>query len=1179
MTKSISSALYLTFSLTTFSCLIPYTVEAQVTADGTTATTVNQVGNDFTIEQGDRIGDNLFHSFDEFSIPTLGSAVFNNANNVANIFSRVTGSNISNIDGLLGANGTANFYLINPNGIIFGENARLNLGGSFFAGTADSILFEENTEFSTSNPQGPPLLAVNIPIGLNFRDNPEEIRNRSFVQNSTGDFVGLEVATGQNLTLVGGDINFEVGAATARDGSIQLGGISEAGTVGINNDGSLNFSGNIAQANIDLNNTEIDVSGTAGGNIIVNARNIGLKDGAFVTGITEDFISGSENIQVGNITIIALENINIDNSLIINQVDFDRIGNTGDVNITTGSLSLINGAIVGNNTFGQGNAGSVKIFASDSVLIDGNNSDGIFSGFISRVGQGADGNVGGISINANTLSLKNQGQFDTRTFGQGNAGQIEISAIYLSAVNGAGINSSTFGQGDAGSIAINTDNIFLDNSFIVSGVGGNNASNIEIVGNGGNIEITTGSLNAINGSTIISSTLAQGNAGNITISAEDAVRIAGASDLEASGLGLTFSDSITAISSEVSLEAQGNGGNVYISASSLNIEDGAGISTNNLGNGIGGNINLDIRGNILLQGFSPLQINDSDFNFPSSIQTTTGNALLGVLNSGQAGNINIKANSLFMNDNSVVTSFTQAKQNAGNILIQTDDLVSLDNSSIGSAVFPGAEGNGGTIDVRAQTLNLISGGRIDAKVNGEFFNLPGGIGTGGNILINAIDSVNISGFRPEGPEIVNPLNVFQTELVGLDSSGILVSTQAGVIGKAGTIKIDTGTLNLTDSGIIEALTTNAGDAGSININVNTLSATSGGQIIGSTFSEGKAGNIIINSKSEINLSGSDPTFAMRLAKRPNIITNQGADSGIFANTTSESTGIGGSIIISNPQNLSISEGATIAVDSEGQGNGGSVFVLNTDFLSLDQGSISASTESIEGGNITLQINKDLLLSNSSNISARASNDANGGNTNINTELLVAFPNQNNDIIANANRGNGGRIEITAQSLFGIEERLSTPPNQTNDIDASTQFGLQQGSVLFNTPNLDPTSGLLELPEAVGDASDQISQNPCEQGVGSEFTVTGKGGSPSNPNETLNSNRVRVGLVDPVLSQQEQELNLGVNNISPEKLNSAVVPVQGWIFNDQGEVMLTSYKTTDTEVERTPQKIPSSCLVH
>jgi filamentous hemagglutinin family protein len=113
-------------------CSISYLampVKAQVTSDNTTSSNVEQAENITEITGGERANNNLFHSFEQFSIPDGTEAIFKNATDIENIFTRVTGDDISNIDGILSSQGDANFFFINPNGIIFGENAQLNVGG------------------------------------------------------------------------------------------------------------------------------------------------------------------------------------------------------------------------------------------------------------------------------------------------------------------------------------------------------------------------------------------------------------------------------------------------------------------------------------------------------------------------------------------------------------------------------------------------------------------------------------------------------------------------------------------------------------------------------------------------------------------------------------------------------------------------------------------------------------------------------------------------------------------------------------------------------------------------------------------------------------------------------------------------------------------------------------------
>jgi filamentous hemagglutinin family protein len=501
------------------------------------------------IDGGATRGNNLFHSFQQFSIPTGGSASFNNAPNITNIITRVTGKNLSNIDGLIRANGTANLFLINPNGIVFGANARLELGGSFLASTAEGLKFDNGFAFSTSDPQAPPLLTISAPIGLQYGNQIGEIRSQG---------ASLQVPNGQTLNLTGGNVAIDGGRLLAPGGRVELAGVAAAGEVELTQQGQewrLSVPDGLARADVEINNDAIvNVRSGGGGSIAIAARNLtGTGAGILRAGIAAGL--GTVDAQAGDIDINATEAIDLDEIALSNVVLPGGTGNAGNLNITTDTLSLTNGAQVAAGTFGQGNAGNVTITARDAVLFDGVDSNGFRSGAFSSVQAGGIGQGGNVSITTGTLSLTNGAVVSANTFGQGNAGNITITA---------------------------RDAVSFD--MVSNRVGSGAYSSVEAraIGQGGNVSITTGRLSLTNGGAVSAVTVGQGNAGNITITARDAVSF--------DGLGSNGFPS--GAFSSVAPGGIGQGGTIAIDTELFSITNGAQLSASSQGQGAAGNLEV-----------------------------------------------------------------------------------------------------------------------------------------------------------------------------------------------------------------------------------------------------------------------------------------------------------------------------------------------------------------------------------------------------------------------------------------------------------------------------------------------------------------------------------------------------------------------------------------------------------
>jgi filamentous hemagglutinin family protein len=681
-------------------------VFAQITPDRTLGDESSVVTPNESIKgvESDRIeggairGANLFHSFEQFNVSEGKGAYFTNPTGVENILSRVTGNNPSNILGRLGVlGGNANLFLINPNGVIFGENASLDVRGSFIVTTANAVGLGERGFFSASEPETSNLLEVD-PSALFFNAvaaqnivNQSQASGLSGETNSIGDPVGLQVPTDKTLALIGGNAILSGGNLTAAGGQIELGSVSKEGEVSLEKQGETWRFGYDRVDNFgDIRLQDgaiVDATGESGGKIQIHASRLEMTQRAFIFSDTQGTGEGEE-IFVRTSDAIALSK----ESRITADVLDTATGNGGDITLETERLSLRDGSLVSvsnaSSTSSNSQSGDLKVNVSESIELIG------------------------VGISPATGQLIPSSLF-AQTEGVGNAGNLTIKTGRLLVRDGAIVSTNTFGEGRGRNLTVTANLIDLAGTS-PNGIPGGlfaETGGTEGTGDAGNLIINTGRLVIRDGAVVSASTFSEGRGGNLTVTASDSI------DLEGFLSGLFAQSQI----------GTGDAGNLTIKTGHLNIQDGAQVSASTFSEGKGGNLTVTASDFIDIKGASP----DGEFLSGLFVQSR---------GTGNAGTLDVTAKTIRLDDRGVIRANTRSSQ-GGDITLEVRDLLLLSGGSrISAAGVPdtngttltadeGSFGNGGNITINIPFIISVPEENSDIVANAS-------TGRGGNITIN-----------------------------------------------------------------------------------------------------------------------------------------------------------------------------------------------------------------------------------------------------------------------------------------------------------------------------------------------------------------------------------------------------------------------------------------------------------
>lgn len=902
-------------------------------------------GGDINIPEalGTTRGANLFQSFSRFSIDRGQTVTFQGGPALKNIISRVTGGDVSSIDGTLkSAAPHADFYLINPQGVVFGQHAQIDVPAAFHAGTADELRFKDGARYSASHPVASTLTAA-APAAFGFLGSTP-------VNNSLYDLqvqgARLQAKAGQALDLSGRGIQIEQAALAAEAGEVRLQAVgAEAAEVPVSKASPSALAGAI---HIDA--SQITANGGGAGRLALRGGDVGVANDSRLSANNTGFQDAAKgkgiDIKAGNLTIASG----------VLEANAKRSGDAGGLKVSVANrLEMLDGGKILSAAASSADAGDIRVRAR-ALMIDGRGEQ---TGIASRTRPGSTGQAGDVQvISAEALTVLNGGEIASIADNRGDAGHVLVEAGRLtldgryarpdvntgiaSVTQGDGCGSrcgksgdvrvvvagdmvvrnsgevsvDTFNSGNAGSVMVRVGTLDIDGRYGGSGaqtgiVGRAQGSACgSACGNAGQVRIRVdGNLVVRHGGEVAVSTVNSGDAGSI--------------DLQAGGLTVDGrygpSKTTTGIGSR-SLgtdcgDACGDAGDVRVAvAGNLAVRDNGLIGASTFNSGNAGTVEVRA-GSLTVDG------RHGSAAIPTGIGSRTQGAGCGEA-CGDAGDVRVNvAGEMAVRNNGVVGASTYNSGNAGIVDVRagrltidgrgsSDTLTGIISRTLG-ADCGAACGAAGNVNVAVVgEMAVRNGGTVDVSTTTS--------GRAGNL------SVSARAIRVEG------------------GGEISAAAWAGSSGQTGDLSVsakaflavrDGGEISIQNQGVLGR--PEAVHPGSLTVSAPAM-LLSNGQITSRSTGNLAAGKVEVGFLRSLCLASPDP------AQPPAAITTQSQD------------GDGGPISVQGGQLIRLSGAQITTSANSGASNGGDI-AITASSLVMETGLIQANAQGGNGGNITLTV--------------------------------------------------------------------------------------------------------------------------------------------------------------------------------------------------------------------------------